>query len=114
MATRQTHKGAHVADATVWADAGPLCLDCADLGHLDYLPAGDAALTRRAKKASRQSAVVVLLRPDLIGPNRPGPKGFRDLPIGIDGPYLSSINKSPADHREHKACSPEAVNPCLT
>jgi hypothetical protein len=43
----------------VMEDAGPLCLDCADLGHLDYLPAGDAALTRRAKKASRLFAVVV-------------------------------------------------------
>ena len=29
-----------------------------------------------------------LLHPDLMGPNRPGPKGFRDLPIGIDGLYL--------------------------
>jgi hypothetical protein len=40
-------------------DPGPLCLDCADLGHLDFLPSGDAALTRRTKKASRLSAVVV-------------------------------------------------------
>jgi hypothetical protein len=40
-------------------DAGPLCLDCADLGHLMFLPAGDAALTRRAAKASSLSAVVV-------------------------------------------------------
>jgi hypothetical protein len=39
--------------------AGALCLDCADLGHLEYLPSGDAALTRRATKASRLSAVVV-------------------------------------------------------
>ncbi|HYB34785.1 MAG TPA: DUF2293 domain-containing protein [Mycobacterium sp.] len=38
---------------------GPLCLDCADLGHLEFLPSGDATLTRRAKKASRLSAVVV-------------------------------------------------------
>ena len=38
---------------------GPLCLTCADLDHLVFLPAGDAALTRRAKKASRLSAVVV-------------------------------------------------------
>ncbi len=38
---------------------GPLCLDCADLGHLEFLPSGDAALTRRATKASRLSAVVV-------------------------------------------------------
>ncbi len=40
-------------------DAGPLCLSCADLDHLVYLPAGDAALTRRAKKTSGLSAVVV-------------------------------------------------------
>ena len=39
--------------------AGPLCLDCADLGHLEFLPSGDAALTRRATKASGLSAVVV-------------------------------------------------------
>ena len=40
-------------------DAGPLCLDCADLGHLEFLPRGDTALTRRARRASRLSAVVV-------------------------------------------------------
>lgn len=40
-------------------DAGPLCLACADLGHLVFLPAGDAALTRRATKGSSLSAVVV-------------------------------------------------------
>lgn len=38
---------------------GPLCLSCADLDHLVFLPAGDAALTRRAKAASALSAVVV-------------------------------------------------------
>jgi hypothetical protein len=40
-------------------DRGPLCLGCADLGHLAFLPSGDAALTRRARKASGLSAVVV-------------------------------------------------------
>ncbi len=39
--------------------AGALCLDCADLGHLEFLPSGDTALTRRATKASGLSAVVV-------------------------------------------------------
>src|SRR3954470_9033073 len=38
---------------------GALCLDCADLGHLEFLPSGDAALTRRARKASGLSAVVI-------------------------------------------------------
>jgi hypothetical protein len=37
----------------------PLCLCCADLDHLTYLPRGDAALTRRARKYSPLSAVVV-------------------------------------------------------
>ena len=40
-------------------DAGPLCLTCSDLDHLVFLPSGDAALTRRATKASTLSAVVV-------------------------------------------------------
>lgn len=39
----------------------PRCLDCADLGHLVYLPRGNAALTRRAREASSLSAVVVRL-----------------------------------------------------
>jgi hypothetical protein len=34
-------------------------MDCADLGHLVFLPRGDSALTRRAKKHSGLSAVVV-------------------------------------------------------
>jgi len=37
----------------------PLCLTCADLDHLVYLPRGDTALTRRARKHSALSAVVV-------------------------------------------------------
>ncbi len=36
-----------------------ICLACADLDHLVFLPAGDTALTRRAKKHSRLSAVVL-------------------------------------------------------
>ena len=38
---------------------GPVCMVCADLDHLVFLPAGNAVLTRRAKKASALSAVVV-------------------------------------------------------
>jgi hypothetical protein len=40
-------------------DRGPICLTCADLDHLVFLPAGDAALTRRARRESGLSAVVV-------------------------------------------------------
>jgi hypothetical protein len=37
----------------------PLCLECADLDHLVFLPRGDTALTRRASKHSALRAVVV-------------------------------------------------------
>jgi hypothetical protein len=37
----------------------PLCLPCARLDGLEFLPAGDTALTRRATKYSQRSAVVV-------------------------------------------------------
>ncbi len=37
----------------------PLCLPCADLDHLEFLPSGDAALSRRARKYSSLAAVVV-------------------------------------------------------
>jgi hypothetical protein len=40
-------------------DKGAACLTCADLDHLVFLPSGDMALTRRSKKHSRLSAVVL-------------------------------------------------------
>jgi hypothetical protein len=43
----------------IMGDSGPVCMDCADMDHLVFLPSGDAALTRRARSASRLSAVVV-------------------------------------------------------
>ena len=36
----------------------PLCLSCSDLDHLVFLPSGDVALTRRARKHSPLSAPV--------------------------------------------------------
>jgi hypothetical protein len=38
---------------------GAVCLPCADLDHLEFLPTGDAALTRRARQASALWAVVL-------------------------------------------------------
>lgn len=46
-------------DLLIMEDPGPVCLRCTDMDHLVFLPAGEAALTRRAKKESRLSAVVV-------------------------------------------------------
>jgi hypothetical protein len=44
---------------TLDRERGALCLACADLDHLVFLPAGDTALTRRARKHSTLSAVVL-------------------------------------------------------
>jgi len=43
----------------IMEDGEPVCMACADMEHLVFLPSGDAALTRRAKAGSRLSAVVV-------------------------------------------------------
>jgi hypothetical protein len=44
---------------TLDPDKGALCLSCADLDHLIFLPSGNAALTRRSGKYSTLSAVVL-------------------------------------------------------
>jgi len=44
---------------TLDGQKGVVCLSCADLDHLAYLPAGNRTLTRRARKGSRLSAVVL-------------------------------------------------------
>lgn len=44
---------------TLQGEKGAACLTCADLDHLVFLPAGDAALTRRSRKYSILSAVVL-------------------------------------------------------
>ena len=44
---------------TLRGENGASCLSCADMDHLVFLPAGDAALTGRAKKNSRLFAVVL-------------------------------------------------------
>ncbi len=49
----------HRAWITLQEDKKALCLVCADLDHLVFLPSGDAALTRRARKHSQLCAVVL-------------------------------------------------------
>lgn len=44
---------------TLEEQKGALCLACADLDHLVFLPTGDAALTIRSRKYSTLSAVVL-------------------------------------------------------
>ena len=49
----------HHAWITLVENKGALCLSCADLDHLVFLPTGSAALTRRSSKYSILSAVVL-------------------------------------------------------
>jgi hypothetical protein len=49
----------HHAWITLIENKGALCLSCADLDHLVFLPAGSAALTRRSAKYSTLSAVIL-------------------------------------------------------
>ncbi len=44
---------------TLTEEKNALCLSCADLEHLVYLPSGDATLTRRSRKNSTLVAVVL-------------------------------------------------------
>jgi hypothetical protein len=52
------HLGAK-AWITLAGEKGALCLACADLDHLLFLPSGNVALSRRARKHSTLSAVVL-------------------------------------------------------
>lgn len=53
------HRCAGTGALLVMQPEGPACLQCAGLGHLEELPAGDALLTRCARAASKLSAVIV-------------------------------------------------------
>jgi hypothetical protein len=53
------HHCGETGDLLIMENPGPACLRCAGLDDLEYLPAGNAQLSRRAKAASARNAVVV-------------------------------------------------------
>lgn len=53
------HRCGGGGDLLIMEPPGPACLTCIGLDDLEYLPAGDASLTRRAKAQSPRFAVVV-------------------------------------------------------
>jgi hypothetical protein len=53
------HRCGGTGDLMMMETPGPVCLRCVGLDDLEYLPAGDAMLTRRAKAKSTRYAVVV-------------------------------------------------------
>jgi len=53
------HRCAGTGDLLIMEKPGPACLSCAGLDDLEFLPAGDALVTRRVKARSTRYAVVV-------------------------------------------------------
>jgi hypothetical protein len=53
---RDLHRSSWI---TLDEEKGAFCLSCSDMDHLLFLPAGDAALTRRSRKYSTLLAVVL-------------------------------------------------------
>lgn len=53
------HRCGHGGDLLMMEPPGPCCLKCAGFADLDYLPRGDAKLTKRAAKLSERRLVVV-------------------------------------------------------
>jgi hypothetical protein len=53
------HKCGGSGSLLMMEEGGPACLGCVGLGDLEFLPSGDATLTRRVKEASPRYAVVV-------------------------------------------------------
>ena len=53
------HRCGGTGDLLVMENPGPACLRCVGLDDLEFLPAGDALLTRRAKAKSARFTVVV-------------------------------------------------------
>ena len=53
------HRCGGTGDLLIMEGPGPACLRCAGLDDLEFLPAGDALLTRRVKAKSPRYAVVV-------------------------------------------------------
>jgi hypothetical protein len=53
------HRCGKTGDLLMMEDPGPACLNCVGLHDLEFLPAGDALLSRHAKAKSARYAVVV-------------------------------------------------------
>ena len=53
------HRCSGTGDLLIMEAPGPACLRCAGLDDLEFLPSGEALLTRRAKASSKRHAVVV-------------------------------------------------------
>ncbi|OBB77145.1 DUF2293 domain-containing protein [Mycobacterium sp. 852014-52144_SCH5372336] len=87
-------KCAGASDVLLRTKSGAVCLDCAGLAHLEFLPAGSAALTRRAVKLSRSPVVVMqksLRRFRYRGQSMYERQGILAEPAAIEAAALASL-----------------------
>jgi hypothetical protein len=83
------HRCGKTGDLLMMENPGPACLACVGLDDLEFLPAGDALLSRRAKAKSARCAVVVRFSRTRRRYER---QGLLVEPLALaDAPGLSSI-----------------------
>jgi hypothetical protein len=58
----------------IMEDGGPLCMQCADMDHLAFLPSGDAALTLDGSGSKAASARSPWHEKPAISPDQDGPR----------------------------------------
>ena len=86
------HRCGGAGDFLMMEDPGPACLSCVGLDDLEYLPAGDALLTRRAKAESGRYAVVVRFSRNSRPLRATGPAG-RAARLGGRGAKRKSLSR---------------------
>jgi hypothetical protein len=83
------HRCGGSGDLLIMEKPGPACLRCVGLDDLEFLSAGDALLTRRAKARSARHAVVVRFSKNRRRYERQGlliePQALRDAQRELDG-----------------------------
>lgn len=84
----------------ITAELGIRCLGCAGLADLEYLPAGDTALTRRALARSSRSAVVVRLSRARKRHERQG--------VLLEAPALAAARQACAEDAGRRAAGRES------
>ena len=92
------HRCGGSGDLLMMETPGPACLRCVGLDDLEYLPAGDALLTRRAKSKSSRHAVVVRFSRTRCRYERQGllvePQALADAQQNLEAPRDSSSSSA--------------------
>ena len=86
-----------------------LCLKCAGLAHLEFLPSGDAAVTRRATKYSSVHVVVMKKSPARRRSERQGILAEPEAIRRAEEESLADADRR-AKHREREATRREAAD----